>query len=55
MVLYVKESINPVVVVNKAFQIPIVKSSGYNAGYIVLKHVLCPDGDIYIDGVVLLL
>jgi hypothetical protein len=54
--MYVKEYIHPVVVVNKSFKILIVKSSGYNTNYIVvLISVLCLDGSIYIDGVVLLL
>jgi hypothetical protein len=43
-----------VVVVNKTFKIPTVKS--LDADYIVvLMFVVCPDGIIYIDGVVLLL
>jgi hypothetical protein len=53
-VIYVKQSIHPAVVVNKTFKIPTVNH--YNTDYIVmLGSVLCPDGSIYIDGVVLLL
>jgi hypothetical protein len=52
--MYVKQSIYPVVVVNKTFKIPTVES--LNTNYIViLISVLCPDGSIYIDGVVLIL
>jgi hypothetical protein len=50
-----KESIHSAFVVNKNFKIQIVKSSGYNTDHIVvLISMLCPDGSIYIDGVVLL-
>jgi hypothetical protein len=49
---YVEESIHPVVVVNKTFKIPIVKS--LDTDYVVvLIYVLCPNGSIYIDSVVL--
>jgi hypothetical protein len=53
--MYVKQSsVHPAVVVNKPFKIQTVKS--YNSDYIVvLISVLCPDGSLYIDGVVLLL
>jgi hypothetical protein len=51
-----KESENSVVLIEKLFKIPTVKSSGYNTNYIViLITVLLSDGSIYIDGVVLLL
>jgi hypothetical protein len=54
MCMFVKESIHPVVAVNRTFKIPTVKS--LNTDYIVvLISVLCADGSIYIDGVVLLL
>jgi hypothetical protein len=44
-----------VVVVNKTFKIPTVKSSGYNTDYIViLISVLCLNDRIYMDGVLLL-
>jgi hypothetical protein len=53
--IYVKAPIHPVIVVNKTFKIQIVKSSGSNTNHIVvLISVLCPDGGIYISGVVLL-
>jgi hypothetical protein len=45
--IYVKGSIHPVVLVNKTFKIPTVKS--LNTDYIVvLISVLCPDGSKYI-------
>jgi hypothetical protein len=56
-VIYVKGSLHSMVVVNTTFEIQIVKSSGYNTDYsyiLVLIFVLCPDGSIYIDGLVLL-
>jgi hypothetical protein len=41
--------------IDKTFKIQIVKSSGYNTDYVVLLiSVLSPDGNMYIDGVVLL-
>jgi hypothetical protein len=55
-IICIRESVHSVVLIDKTFKIPIVKSSGYNTIYIVvLISVLCPDGSIYIDGVVLLL
>jgi hypothetical protein len=41
-----KPSTHSVVVVNKTFKTPTVKSLGTD--YIVLISVLCPDGSIYI-------
>jgi hypothetical protein len=54
-IVCMKQSIHSVVLTDKTFKIPTVKSSGYNTNYIVvLISVRCPDGTIYIDGVVLL-
>jgi hypothetical protein len=52
-----KVSIYSVVIIDKTFKMPIVKTFGYNTNYIdVLISVICLDGTIhvYIDGMVLL-
>jgi hypothetical protein len=51
-----RESIHSTTLIDKICVIPIVKSSDYYTNYIVvLLFVLCPDGNVYISGVVLLL
>jgi hypothetical protein len=52
--MYVKESIYPVAVVNKTIKIPTVKSLNTD-NIVVVISVLCPDGSMYIEVVVLIL